>query len=192
MAQIPFVGPSYQLDSRPASVQRTINLVPYPQEPGNERTKWVFKDVPGLVAISSAPVTPTLIAWLDAAYTAPGGGNGPTAGNNGVLANWWNDANSQTPTITFYAQVIGWTSETVVWTPTWAPLAAEPTPVVTNIGSGAVSVTYSGTVPGNYITLERGLLTLTATINGTPAADSLTIASSIGGSGYGAFAWAQV
>ena len=47
--QIPFVGPSYNLESRPASVQRTINLVPVPQEPGNERTAWVFQDVPGLV-----------------------------------------------------------------------------------------------------------------------------------------------
>lgn len=63
MAQIPFVGPSYNLDSRPASVQRTINLVPYPQEPGNERTKWVFKDVPGLVAY--APTTYDTIALLN-------------------------------------------------------------------------------------------------------------------------------
>jgi hypothetical protein len=49
IVEIPFVGPSYNLESRPASVQRTINLVPVPQEPGNERTAWVFKDVPGLV-----------------------------------------------------------------------------------------------------------------------------------------------
>lgn len=46
--EVPLVGPSYQLDSRPASVQRTINLVPVPQEPGNERTGWTLKDVPGL------------------------------------------------------------------------------------------------------------------------------------------------
>lgn len=48
MADVPLVGPSYNLDSRPASVQRTINLVPVPQEPGNERTAWVLQDVPGL------------------------------------------------------------------------------------------------------------------------------------------------
>lgn len=47
--QTPFIGPSYNLDSRPASVQRTINMVPVPLEPGNERAPWVFKDVPGLV-----------------------------------------------------------------------------------------------------------------------------------------------
>jgi hypothetical protein len=45
----PFVGPSYNLESRPASVQRTINMVPVPLEPGNERFEWTFEDVPGLV-----------------------------------------------------------------------------------------------------------------------------------------------
>jgi hypothetical protein len=52
----PFVGPSYNLDSRPASVQRTVNLIPVPQEPGNERTSWVFKDAPGLVLLTDFPV----------------------------------------------------------------------------------------------------------------------------------------
>jgi hypothetical protein len=46
--QIPFVGPSYNLRRRTASVQRTVNLVPVPVEPGNDRTRWVFKDAPGL------------------------------------------------------------------------------------------------------------------------------------------------
>lgn len=63
MAQIPFIGPTYNLDSRPASVQRTINLIPYPQEPGNERTRWVFKDVPGLVAYAPY-VGPSVISLL--------------------------------------------------------------------------------------------------------------------------------
>lgn len=44
----PFVGPTYNLESRPSGVQRTINMCPVPQEPGNERTRWVFEDVPGL------------------------------------------------------------------------------------------------------------------------------------------------
>lgn len=47
----PFIGPSYALDSRPASVQRTINLMPVPLEPGNERAGWVFRDVPGLIKV---------------------------------------------------------------------------------------------------------------------------------------------
>lgn len=45
-----FIGPSYNLESRPASVQRTVNMVPVPLEPGNERAGFVFRDVPGLVA----------------------------------------------------------------------------------------------------------------------------------------------
>jgi len=52
VAEIPFIGPSYNLDSRPSGAQRTINLIPVPQEPGNERTAWVFEDVPGLEAWS--------------------------------------------------------------------------------------------------------------------------------------------
>jgi hypothetical protein len=48
MRQIRFVGPSYNLRRRSASVQRTVNMAPVPVEPGNERSAWVFKDVPGL------------------------------------------------------------------------------------------------------------------------------------------------
>lgn len=50
------IGPSYQL--YPASVQRTIGMVPVPVEPGNERTAWVFRDIPGLVVFASlgAPI----------------------------------------------------------------------------------------------------------------------------------------
>jgi len=54
MSSIPFVGPSYNLRRRPHSVQRTVNLVPVPQEPGNERTPWVFRDVPGLIDFFSS------------------------------------------------------------------------------------------------------------------------------------------
>lgn len=47
---VPFVGPSYNLNSRQASVQRTVNLVPKLIEPGTERARWAFSDVPGLSA----------------------------------------------------------------------------------------------------------------------------------------------
>lgn len=46
---VPFVGPSYQLRSFNADLQRTVNMVPVPLEPGNERSAWRFEDVPGLV-----------------------------------------------------------------------------------------------------------------------------------------------
>jgi hypothetical protein len=47
----PFIGPSYPLDSEIASLQQTLNMSPVPQEPGNERTPWVFVDTPGLVPV---------------------------------------------------------------------------------------------------------------------------------------------
>lgn len=43
-----FIGPTYNLDDKDASVQRTINMLPVPNEPGNERAGWVLKDAPGL------------------------------------------------------------------------------------------------------------------------------------------------
>lgn len=46
--QIPFVGPTYSLANRRASVQRTVNMYPVPIEPGNERTAYTFKDASGL------------------------------------------------------------------------------------------------------------------------------------------------
>lgn len=52
MPDSPWVGPTYPLKSRVASVARTINLVPVPNEPGNERTAWVFQDVAGLDAVT--------------------------------------------------------------------------------------------------------------------------------------------
>lgn len=73
MARIPFVGPSYQLESREAGVQRTINMVPVPQEPGNERTKWTFKDVPGLELFAGAVLSGSSAATsgTDTAPTIP-------------------------------------------------------------------------------------------------------------------------
>lgn len=59
--QPPFVGPSYDLESRPASVQRTINLVPVMLEPGNERAGWAFEDVPGFLVFGVAAVGPEII-----------------------------------------------------------------------------------------------------------------------------------
>lgn len=99
----PFVGPSYNLASRPASVQRTINLVPVPVEPGNERTAWVFADVPGLVEFATEfPLSegiyvfsePGTYTWnmpegtvsVEAAVLGAGGGGG--GGGNQELASF--------------------------------------------------------------------------------------------------------
>ena len=78
---VPFVGPSYNLSKRQQSVQRTVNMIPVPQEPGNERTAWVFKDVPGLVLFNEAVLFYTSFQYpyegtefLDVGASIPVGG----------------------------------------------------------------------------------------------------------------------
>jgi hypothetical protein len=74
------IGPSYNLESRPASVQRTVNMVPVPLEAGNERTAFVFKDVPGLVngigeaGWEEAPATESNIVFKTQTALASNGG----------------------------------------------------------------------------------------------------------------------
>lgn len=53
MPDSPFFSPSYPLDEREASVSRTVNLMLVPLEPGNERSNWVLRDVPGLVKVTT-------------------------------------------------------------------------------------------------------------------------------------------
>jgi hypothetical protein len=65
MSPLQLIGPSYNLESRPASVQRTVNLMPVPLEPGNERTGWVFKDVPGLSEVPLRRLPLLGYAWWD-------------------------------------------------------------------------------------------------------------------------------
>lgn len=80
--QTPFIGPSYNLESRPASVQRTINMVPVPLEPGNERAPWVLKDVPGLVRVLPPPGDEPTGFDENAVFQDEGGSvDGWTAGN---------------------------------------------------------------------------------------------------------------
>jgi len=75
MPSVPnFVGPTYDLPGKPASVQRTINMIPVSQEMGNERSPWVFKDAPGLssFSIASAPL-PVSMQWDSEYVEGPGG-----------------------------------------------------------------------------------------------------------------------
>lgn len=51
--KLSLIGPSYQVN-RAADQQRTVNLIPTPLEPGNERTGWIFRDVGGLRVFSTA------------------------------------------------------------------------------------------------------------------------------------------
>lgn len=49
MRRLPFIGPSYNLRRRQASVQRSVNVMPVPHEARNGRVPWLLRDVPGLV-----------------------------------------------------------------------------------------------------------------------------------------------
>lgn len=61
---IPFVGPSYHLDTREADVQRTVNMYLVMNEVEGGRTPRHLKSVPGLVTFSP-DVVPTGPLWLD-------------------------------------------------------------------------------------------------------------------------------
>lgn len=82
MELIPFVAGSYDLDTRQSGVQRTINMVPVPEEPGNERTAWVFKDAAGLDAFSVAPVIVPLF------YAAPRLGDAAALSDGGLTVTY--------------------------------------------------------------------------------------------------------
>ena len=50
---VPFVGPSYLLDTRTADVQRSVNLYPAPIESGSGKAAFMLKSIPGLVEFAS-------------------------------------------------------------------------------------------------------------------------------------------
>lgn len=83
MPSSPFIGPSYALRNRYGSVARTVNLMPRPIEPGNERTDWIFVDVEGLVEATSENPATYYTSWpypiftddaFEAGATIPVGG----------------------------------------------------------------------------------------------------------------------
>lgn len=51
---IPFVGPSYTLDTRTADVQRVVNLYVAPNESGSAKTGLMLKSIPGLLNFATA------------------------------------------------------------------------------------------------------------------------------------------
>jgi len=82
--RIAFVGPTYPLKSKPASVQQTVNMYPVPIEPGNERTDWVFKDMPGLVEAATFGPTDTFLFLLH--FTESAGAEGVSEFAGGTTA----------------------------------------------------------------------------------------------------------
>lgn len=76
-----FIGPSYTLRNKRASVQRTVNMVPVPLEPGNERAPWVLRDVPGLSVFFDRVYAPTRITVDGRDRIATWGDERVTTGN---------------------------------------------------------------------------------------------------------------
>lgn len=181
-----FVGPSYNLNSRPASVQRTVNMIPVPLEPGNERTSWTLKDVPGLVAVV-APVAAT-IAWFGPdPFLIPGsqagvptGGTAPDINESGTVTSDGEPAN-------FFAGFVGGDpGGTIVWTRLWVPTISDAAPFLgTYTANNSLSIFVRGE---NSEVSTKGILTITATRNGVPAAGTLTLAITAG-SPYENCAW---
>jgi hypothetical protein len=158
----PFVGPSYQLDSRPASVQRTVNLVPVPQEPGNERTSWVFMDAPGLVLLTAFD------PGIGVGWHAPLMGSDPTtaARSNSGTANWGSFPNLNGGSSgRVQASIVGYVSGTVVWSLDWQPIDEfQTTPT---IEPGPVESTILLNMGNSNGPLQsRGIATITATLDG--------------------------
>lgn len=85
-----------------------------------------------------------------------------------------------------YAGIEGYAGETIVWTPTWVPAVADPSPTVTPLSGGRVEV-YWDTIGGGWPVTSEGILTLECTVNGSPSATSIEM--SFGSVGYGQFAW---
>lgn len=76
-----------------------------------------------------------------------------------------------------YAGVVGYTSGTVVWTPTWTPVnTGDPAPTLTPLSGGRVQVQWAnaGGFPPNTYT---GLLVLNATVDGSPVSATIEVAA---------------
>ena len=63
-----FVGPSYNLDTREADVQRVVNLMPVVNEVAGAKSVAYLDSVPGLRNFSAAVVDQAAILLEDGAY----------------------------------------------------------------------------------------------------------------------------
>jgi hypothetical protein len=185
MPQIPFIGPSYQLASRPASVQRTINMVPVPQEPGNERTAWVFKDVAGLVAIGGPPPALPVIGWNNPVNSFGDTAAHANAGTGNIITPLGTGLGERS-----YASLIGYTSGAIVWSVTWAPLASDPSPIITTNDDVTCELTWQREPPGsNPFAWSRGVATLTCSVAGVPVAVGQRLKAAVSIEFYSDFVW---
>lgn len=104
----------------------------------------------------------------------------PDPANSGVLVD--NDIGNPY----FIAGVVNYVSGTVVWTTNWTPSGSDGPPAITfPDGTDAGTIVITPTA----FAFERGVLEITATLDGVPCTNGpLTFATTDGGT-YGTFAW---
>src|SRR3990172_1009441 len=181
--KIAFVGPTSPLASKPASVQRTVGMYPVPLEPQNERTSWVFKDVPGLVEVEAQWGAGN---WLG--YN--GGGFGPgmvdtssayqTLGTPVAFLNGTSFSNSVVSGggTSVYVPLSGGSAEapTLVEGVTWFPgVATDPAPTITATDpSGGTWIGFTWVLEATasgYVVLvgSTGTTVITVTVDTAPS-----------------------
>lgn len=141
--RIAFVGPTYQVDSKPTSVQQTVNMYPVPIEPGNERTAWVFKDMPGLVEATTFESPDTTLFLFHMTNTTSDEGVSEFTdfyGATDQTGATWDDNNTQwalvssSPTPKFGALALG---ADAAGSATWLRDAVQVSPVPSTVPIGA-------------------------------------------------------
>lgn len=150
--KLPFIGPSYDLDSRVSGVQRTVNMFPIPVEPGDERTAWVFKDAPGLEVFSTEADGEALVTW-DPSYVT-----GPYVFSNGNLTltetsdvdQMWTRATRSVSTGKYYWQIVISSTGDTDHCDQFIGIRRSDTPAATNVVLGNTClVRTQGNVPGS-------------------------------------------
>lgn len=122
-----------------------------------------------VVTIRRIPPAGPPIGWLSAINDA---GGVAAHANNGI--GWLTFALSSPFVVVgrdLYAGIVGYTSGTIVWSLTWAPLASDPAPTITNPNVNPVQIHWPLKPPGSDTESGvEGQLTLTCTLNGIPVA----------------------
>lgn len=125
-------------------------------------------DIVGTTALIPAPPPPAsgAIAWYS-----------PVNDHTGTLAHANSGSGSASDfaagggTTTLYAGLIGWTTETLVWSiASWVSASGHPAPVIETAADGWVRIQWQNTYGGGFPVGDAsiGTLILTATINGSP------------------------
>jgi len=117
--------------------------------------------------IPSGESTVNVIAWFNPIDDPITGALDHANSGTGVA-----DSFAPGPVLTLYAGIVGWTTETATWSISWDPTAADATPVIAFQTDEYVQIDWVASDGGGLPISDAslGVLTVTATINGTPIA----------------------